>query len=122
MHRLLAAVLALASTCTASPVQQVLGKPHDPEFPLPQPLPFNTTVHGVDYDLYAKLKTTPNHAARAALLPDAAYMFNFINPPNNPIAKAVGRGGDLVMANSITMPALAGNIISAGIGFTKACG
>ena len=116
MHSTLLAIsLALASTGLAAPAQKVLGddggpsRPNDPEFPLPQPLPFNATLPGVDYELFAKLKTSPNYVTRAALLPDDAFKFDFINPPNVPFAKLEGRGGTLVNALGLTMPALVGN-------------
>jgi hypothetical protein len=57
-----------------------------------------------------------------ALLPNSAFKFDFINPPEIPFAKLAGRGGTLVNAASITMPALIGNGASAAIGFTKPCG
>jgi hypothetical protein len=123
-----AAILAFASASLATPLQQVLkddsgpSRPNDPDFPLIQPLAFNQTLPGVDYDLIAKLRTSPNAVTRHALLPDGAYKFDFINPPDIPFVKLSGRGGTLVNALSLTMPALIGNGASAAIGFTKPCG
>lgn len=120
--------LALFSAAKASPVQQLLAddggpsRPNDPDFPLFPPLPYNTTVPGVDYDLIAKLRASPNGVTRHALLPDEAFQFDFINPPNNPFAKLEGRGGRLINAFGVTMPALIGQGASAGIGFTEPCG
>lgn len=122
------ASLLLASVGMAKPFQQVLAddggpsRPNDPDFPLPPPLAFNQTLPGVDYDLIAKLRTSPNAVTRHALLPDSAYKFDFINPPNIPFSTLKGRGGTLVNALSLTMPALIGNGAAAAIGFTKPCG
>jgi hypothetical protein len=124
----LAATLVFASASLATPLQQVLkndggpSRPNDPDFPLIQPLAFNATLPGVDYDLIAKLRTSPNAVTRHALLPDEAFKFDFINPPDVPFVKLSGRGGTLVNALSLTMPALVGNGASAAIGFTKPCG
>ncbi|KAJ4358426.1 uncharacterized protein N0V89_003009 [Didymosphaeria variabile] len=124
----LSTILALASITLAGPVQKILAddggpsRPNDPDFPLPAPLPFNTTLPGVDYELIARLRTSPNSVTRHALLPDDAFKFDFINPPNVPFAKLEGRGGTLVNAISLTMPALIGNGAAAAIGFTKPCG
>jgi hypothetical protein len=120
--------LAFASACIAAPTQQQPlsdggpSRPNDPDFPLPQPLPFNGTIPGIDYDLIAKLRTSPNAVTRAALLPDSAFKFDFINPPNVPFARLQGRGGTLANAVSLTMPALIGNGASMAVGFTKPCG
>lgn len=123
MHHFISTLsLALASVSMGSPVQQVLLEPQDPEFPIPQPLPFNGTVPGLDYALFAALKTSPNAVTRAALLPDSAFKFDFINPPDVPFARLEGKGGTLVNAISLTMPALVGNGAAAAIGFTKPCG
>jgi hypothetical protein len=130
MHLHLSTInLVLASTCLAAPAQEVLAgnsvdpsRPNDPVFPLPQPLPFNATLPGIDYELFAKLKTSPNQVTRAALLPDEAFKFDFMNPPNVPFSKLEGRGGTIVNADSLTMPALVGNGAAASIGFTKPCG
>ena len=92
------------------------SRPNDPDFLLPPALAFNQTLPGVDYDLIAKLRTSPNAVTRHALLPDSAYKFDFINPPNVPFVKLEGRGGTLVNALSLTMPALIGNGASAAIG------
>lgn len=122
------AILALTCTSLASPLQKLLAddggpsRPNDPDFPLPPALPFNATVPGVDYDLIAKLRTSPNQVTRHALLPDDAFKFDLISPPENPFATLRGRGGTLVNALGITMPALIGNGAAAAIGFTKACG
>ncbi|KAF2111264.1 RmlC-like cupin domain-containing protein, partial [Lophiotrema nucula] len=56
------------------------------------------------------------------LLPDEAFKFDFIDPPNVAFAKLEGRGGTLVNAIGLTMPALVGNGAAAAIGFTKPCG
>jgi hypothetical protein len=123
-----AASLVLASISLATPVQQIMAddsgpsRPNDPDFPLPPALAFNQTIPGVDYDLIAKLRTSPNAITRHALLPDSAFKFNFINPRNIPFAKLAGRDVTLVNAASLTMPALIGNGASAAIGFTKPCG
>lgn len=119
--------LAFASACIAAPAQQVLSdggpsRPNDPDFPVLQPLPFNGTIPGIDYDLIAKLKTSPNAVTRAALLPDSAFKFDFVDPPNVPSAKLQGRGGTLTNAIGSTMPALIGNGASMAVGFTKPCG
>jgi len=120
--------LAVASFTLASPLQEVLvnnggpSRPNNADFPLPQPLPFNGTIPGVDYDLIAKLRTSPNQVTRHALLSDDAFKFDFINPPKIPFAKLQGKGGTLVNALSLTMPALIGNGAAAAIGFTKPCG
>jgi hypothetical protein len=122
------AILALTCTSLASPLQKLLAddggpsRPNDPDFPLPPALPYNATVPGVDYDLIAKLRMSPNQVTRHALLPDDAFKFDFISPPENPFATLRGRGGTLVNALGITMPALIGNGAAAAIGFTKACG
>lgn len=110
-------VLSTATTDDGGP-----SRPNDPDFPLLQPLPFNATIPGVDYDLIAKLRTSPNAVTRHALLPDEAYKFDFINPPDIPFAQLKGRGGTLVNALSLTMPALIGQGAAAAIGFTKPCG
>ncbi|KAF1964816.1 RmlC-like cupin [Bimuria novae-zelandiae CBS 107.79] len=120
--------LVLTSTSLASPLQKVLAdgggppRPNDPDFPLLAPLPFNTTLPGIDYDLIAKLRTSPNSVTRHALLQDDTFKFDFINPPDIPFATLKGRGGTLVNAFSITMPALVSNGAAAAIGFTKPCG
>jgi len=120
--------MAFASTCIAAPTQQVLSddggpsRPNDPDFPILQPLPFNATIPGIDYDLIAKLRTSPNAVTRAALLPDSAFKFDFINPPNVPFAKLQGRGGTLTNAIGLTMPALIGNGAAMAVGFTEPCG
>lgn len=124
----LATILALTSAALATPLQKILAddggpsRPNDPDFPLPPALPYNATVPGVDYDLIAKLRTSPNQVTRHALLPDDAFKFDFINPPDIPFARLRGRGGTLVNAIGLTMPALIGNNAAAGIGFTKPCG
>jgi hypothetical protein len=125
----LAVILALASITLSSPVQQVLAddggpsRPNDPDFPLPQPLPFNATLLGIDYNLIARLRTSPSAITRHALLPDDAFKFDFLNPPkDNPFAVLEGRGGRIVNAFGITMPALIGNGAAASIGFTEPCG
>lgn len=121
-------LLALTGLATAGPVQKVLAddggpsRPNDPDFPLPPALPFNTTIPGVDYDLIAKLRASPNAVTRHALLPDDAFKFDFINPRDIPFAQLKGRGGTLVNALGLTMPALIGNNAAAAIGFTKPCG
>jgi hypothetical protein len=123
-----AITLALVTYVQASPVQQVLAddggpsRPNDPDFPLFPALPFNTTIPGIDYDLIAKLRTSPNAVTRHTLLPDDAFKFDFINPPNNPFVKLEGRGGRLINAFGITMPSLIGQGASAAIGFTEPCG
>jgi hypothetical protein len=125
MYRYLSTVgLIFLRFCAASPVQQILGQDAqaDPGFPLPPALPFNATLPGVDYELYARLKTAPSYVARAAMLPDEAFKFDFINPPNVSGAVLQGKGGTLVNALGSTMPALIGNGAAAGIGFTKPCG
>ena len=124
----LAFTLGLLTYAQASPAQQVIAddggpsRPNDPDFPLFPALPYNATMPGVDYDLIAKLRTSPNAVTRHALLPDDAFKFDFINPPNNPFAKLEGRGGRLINAFGVTMPSLIGQGASAAIGFTEPCG
>ncbi|KAG4412326.1 hypothetical protein IFR04_014545 [Cadophora malorum] len=81
-------LLALGGLSLGAPTQEPLNTPVEikdsPEFPLPPPLPFNGTIPGVDYDLIAKLKTSPNAITRIALLKDSDFAFDFISPPNIP--------------------------------------
>tara|TARA_R110002060_G_scaffold32924_2_gene43610 strand:- start:926 stop:1261 length:336 start_codon:yes stop_codon:yes gene_type:complete len=103
-------LLALGGLSLGAPTQEPLNTPIEikdsPEFPLPPPLPFNGTIPGVDYDLIAKLKTSPNATTRIALLKDSDFAFDFISPPNIPGIEFKGEGGFFVNAQGLSMPAL----------------
>lgn len=109
--------LAVTASVLGAPSQQPFITA-DPEFPIPQPLPFNATIPGVDYDLIARLRAAPNAIARIAMLRDEDFAFDFINPPKNSVVE--GRGGNLVNAVVSTMPALVENGMALAVGFTKA--
>lgn len=112
----------LLGLCMALPSQKVMPKadPEDLEFPLPQPLPENGTLPSVDYELYERLHTAPSAGARIALLPDSAFKFDYLDPPEgNVLAKFEGKGGSFINAIGATMPGLVGDGISMSVGFTK---
>ncbi|CZR52953.1 related to spherulin 1A precursor [Phialocephala subalpina] len=115
------ALMALGTISVAAPTQEPIIIQDSPEFPIPQPLPFNATIPGVDYDLIAKLHAAPDQISRIALLEDKDFAFDFISPPNQNGVQT-GEGGTLSIAISRVMPALVGNGMAAGIGFTKPCG
>jgi hypothetical protein len=121
-HQALASLLTLATSCLAAPASQEPLAPTSTPFPIPQPLPFNATIPGVNYALIAALKDAPNAIARIALLEDSDFTFDFISPPDIFGAKLEGKGGTLVDAFSDTMPALTGNGMGLAVGFTKPCG
>ncbi|PVH83674.1 hypothetical protein DL98DRAFT_512864 [Cadophora sp. DSE1049] len=116
-------LLALSGFSLGAPTQEPLNTPAEikdsPEFPLPPPLPFNGTIPGVDYDLIAKLKTSPNAVTRLALLKDTDFAFDFISPPNIPGIEFRGEGGFFVNAQGLSMPALIENGMSLSVAFTK---
>ncbi|KAH8897338.1 spherulin-1A [Thozetella sp. PMI_491] len=114
---------ALCSTVLAAPSQKTIKTTADPGFPILQPLPFNGTVPGVNYDLIAKLRDTPNVVTRIALLEDTAFKFDYIKPPTEiPFSQLKGKGGTIVNAFGITMPALVGNGMAMSMAFTEPCG
>ncbi|KAH7407449.1 spherulin-1A [Cadophora sp. MPI-SDFR-AT-0126] len=119
-------LLALCGFALGAPTQEPLNTPAEikdsPEFPLPPPLPFNGTIPGVDYDLIAKLKTSPNAVTRLALLKDSDFAFDFISPPNIPGIEFRGEGGFFVNAQGLSMPALIENGMALSVAFTKPCG
>ena len=121
--RLSTKVLGLAALCgtaIAAPKQKPIQTTADPEFPIPQPLPENGTLPGVDYELIARLKNAPNMIARIAMLKDEDFKFDYINPPkDNPFAQLKGRGGTIVNAFSFSMPALVGNNMGLSVAFTE---
>jgi hypothetical protein len=100
-------VAVLYSTALAVPSQKPIPVA-DPGFPIPQPLPPNGTLPGVDYDFIAKLRNAPNAIARIAMLKDEDFKFDFRHPPQKRLPGSVveGKGGKAVNALSFTMPAL----------------
>lgn len=108
----------IAALSAAAPIQEPITIQDSPEFPIPQPLPFNATIPGVDYDLIAKLHAAPNQVSRIALLEDEDFGFDFISPLNQNGVQT-GEGGTLPIAISRVRPALVGNGMAAGIGFAK---
>ena len=113
-------LLAFSAISMAAPTQTPLTDTSSKEFPIPQPLPFNATIPGVNYDLIAKLRDSPNAITRIALLQDADFAFDFVSPPNVPAGIFNGKGGTLVTATSVSMPALVDNGMAMAVGFTKA--
>lgn len=116
-------LLALSGLSLGAPSQEPITFPvkakDSPEFPIPPPLPFNGTIPGVDYDLIAKLKTSPNAITRIALLKDSDFAFDFISPPKIPGIEFKGEGGFFVNAQGLSMPALIENGMSLSVAFTK---
>ncbi|KAE9378299.1 RmlC-like cupin [Stipitochalara longipes BDJ] len=116
-------LLAFAAFTTAAPTQEILGGPDEEQFPIPQPLPFNATLPGVNYELIAKLRDAPNAVARIAMLEDKDFFFDFISPPLNVAGTiAQGKGGKFIAASASNMPGLVDNGMAMAVGFTKACG
>lgn len=70
-------------------------------------------------ELIAQLLKVPTDIARIALLPDAAFKFDFANDVP---ARTTGAAGFSSSANSETMPATIGNDISITAGFLGPCG
>lgn len=56
---------------------------------------------GIDYDVIAKLGTSPNAVRRHTLLPDGAYRLDFTNSSNLPLSALKEPGGTLVIALSL---------------------
>ncbi|KAH6673059.1 RmlC-like cupin domain-containing protein [Halenospora varia] len=97
--------LPLLSLAAPAPAQEPLTALDSPQFPIPQPLPYNATIPGVDYAFITRLKTAPNLVARVAMG-----------------ATLEGEGGKFVVASGATMLGLVENGMSMAVGFTKACG
>jgi len=95
LHSKVFSLLALGALSIAAPAQQILDGPDEGQFPIPQPLPFNGTLPGVNYELIAKLRDAPSAVARIAMLDDKDFFFDFLNPPLN-IANTIlqGKGED----------------------------
>jgi hypothetical protein len=111
--------LAVTTCVLGAPRQQPI-QAADPGFPIPQPLPYNATIPGVDYNLIAKLRTAPNAVARIAMLRDEDFKFDFINPPDIVGSKLEGKGGTIVNAFVSTFPALVNNGMGLAVAFNKA--
>jgi hypothetical protein len=128
LSKTLLSLLAIATSTLGAPSQKALKDcadddittTADPGFPIPQPLPFNATIPGVNYDLIAKLRAAPNAIARIAMLEDEDFKFDFINPPNIFGSKLEGKGGTIVNAFAATMPALVDNGMALAVAFNKA--
>lgn len=60
-------------------------------------------------ELIAQLLSIPTDIGRIAVLPDAAFKFDFVNDVS---ARTTGAAGFSSSANSVTMPATIGNDIS----------
>jgi hypothetical protein len=103
-----------------APTQSILSGGDQGEFPIPQPLPFNATIPGVNYDLIAELRASPDQITRIALLEDSDFKFDFRNPPPLPAAVAQGKGGKIVLADVKSMPALADTGSSLAVAFMEA--
>jgi hypothetical protein len=92
-------LLALVRISQTAQTQYILSGGDQGEFPLLQPLPFNATIPGVNYDLIAKLRASPDQVTRIALLGDSDFRFDFKNPPALPPAVLQGKRGEIVLAD-----------------------
>jgi hypothetical protein len=112
--------LAFSALSIAALTQEILRGPDEKDFPIPQPLPFNATLPGVNYDLIAKLRDAPNAIARIAMLQDKDF-FDFISPALE-IAGTIaqGKGGRFIAASTSNLPGLVDNGMSMAMEFTKA--
>lgn len=111
-----------SSTPTTSSAVETTTRIPDPLYPIGDGLAEGDLIPGANYSLIAALKASPNAVTRIAMLDDDQFVFDFLNPPDNPFANATGRGGSLINAFSITFPALVNSGMSMAVGFTKPCG
>lgn len=104
---LVAAILLLSSTITASPVPQSNNERRTDSYSV--------------LSLTDKLILAPTAADRLALLTeDSDFIYDFAHPPAG--ASTTGFGGHTVKADRKTFPALIGNGGSVTVGFLGACG
>jgi hypothetical protein len=113
-------LLAFVRMSQTAPTQSILSGGDQGEFPIPQPLPFNATIPGVNYELIAKLRASPDQITRIALLEDSDFKFDFRNPPPLPAGVVQGKGGKIVLADVKSMPALADTGSSLAVAFMEA--
>ena len=77
-----------------------------------------TTIAGIsDRDL--ALRTAVSEVSRQAILPDPAFVFDFLT---SPLGTTQGNGGIQVNANSQTFPAVIGHGVAMTVGFLRPCG